>query len=302
MTLSDVADELYGLPPDEFIEAREARRKEARADGDRDLARAMAKLRKPSTAAWVVNTLVRREPEELAELVRLGAALRDAQGNLEGDELKDLSQQRHRVVAALARRARSLASDLGYPVSDAVAGQVQDTLRAAVADADAGQAVLSGRLRTALSHRGLARSQVTGAVADLGTGDRPPAAAGRGRPPEDRSAADERRRREQGQALAKARADLQEAEVAAAEADEEARTAQDRLAEVTARREEVRELIQDLEQRLRRAEGEAASLGREVRDAQRSRDAGVRRSGRAQTVRDRARARVDRLAADVDGS
>ncbi|CCG02662.1 hypothetical protein [Blastococcus saxobsidens] len=301
MTLADVADELYGVPPEEFVETREARRKDARAGGDRDLARAVGKLRKPSTAAWVVNTLVRREPDELAQLVELGAALRDAQGSLDGDELKELSQQRHRVVAALTRQARSLASDLGRPVSDAVAGQVQDTLRAAIADEDAGQAVLSGRLLTALSHRGLARSEVSGAVADLGD-DGSAAAPRRKRARKGRTTAEERRRREREQALAKARADLEEAEVAAAEADDEARAAGDRLADVTARREEARAQVEDLEQRLRRAEAEAASLGAELRDAQRRRDAGERRSGRARTARDRARARVERLAADTDGA
>ncbi len=45
--LSDVADELYGLPPDEFI-AWDARRKAARTDGDRELAQAIGKLRTPT--------------------------------------------------------------------------------------------------------------------------------------------------------------------------------------------------------------------------------------------------------------
>ncbi|MDK3255781.1 hypothetical protein [Blastococcus capsensis] len=299
MKLSDVADELYGLPPDEFIGAREARRKEARADGDRDLARAVGKLRKPSTAAWVVNTVTRREATEMAQLVDLGAALREAQETLEGDELKDLAQQRHRVVAALTRQARSLAQELGRPVSDSVAEQVQDTLRAAIADEDAGQAVLSGHLLTALSHSGMAHVEVEGAVADVGSRERKPAAARNGASRSARSSADPRRRRAREEALEKARADLVEAEAAAAEADDEAAADRERVEQVGARRDDARARIDDLEQQLRRAEKEAGALGEEFRTAQRRRDVSERRSGRARTVHDRARARVERLSAEV---
>ncbi|MDP5185247.1 hypothetical protein QOZ88_21655 [Blastococcus sp. BMG 814] len=291
--LADVADELYGVPPEDFVEVRQTRRKEARAAGDRELAGAIGKLRKPTTAAWVVNTLVRQESAELAQLVELGAGLREAQGDLDGDELRELSQQRRRVVVALTRQARALAQDLGHPVSDAVAGQVQDTLRAAIADEAAGQAVLSGRLLTALSHRGLARVGVEGAVADVGDGGGPrPAASG---------ARTERpaRRRARPDALEKARRDLEEAETAAAEAEEEARADRERVEQAGARRERARARVDELAELLREAEREAASSGDELRGAQRRRDAGERRARRAGEVRDRARARVDRLAAEL---
>lgn len=299
LTLDGVADELYAVPPDEFVERREARRGEARADGDRALAQAIGKFRKPTTAAWVVNVLARREPAELTQLVDLGAALREAQDSLDGDELRELAQQRHRVVAALARQARSLAAELGRPVSESVAGQVQDTLRAAIADEDAGEAVLSGRLLTALSHRGLSRSTVRGAVADVGREN--PSGAGRGRPAgRARPAAGDRRREDRRRALERARAELAEADTAAGEADEEARAARDRLAEVSRRRDETRTRIADLEDQLRRAEREAGELTEDVRAAQRERDAGERRAGRAEAFRDRLRARVARLAEEAE--
>ncbi|MGY1827702.1 MULTISPECIES: hypothetical protein [unclassified Blastococcus] len=293
MTPADVADELYGIPPEDFVEAREARRKEVRAAGDRELAGVIGKLRKPTTAAWVVNTLVRRQPAEVAELVELGAGLREAQGDLDGDELRELSQQRHRVVAALTRQARSLAQDLGHPVSDSVAGQVQDTLRAAIADETAGQAVLTGRLLTPLSHHGLARIGVEGAVADVGAGGglRPAAVGTRAALPG--------RRRGRQDALEKARRELEEAEAAAAEAEEEARADQRRAEEAGARRERARARVDELAEQLREAEREAAEAGEELRGAQRRRDAGERRARRAGEVRDRARARVDRLTAEA---
>ena len=46
-----IADELYGLPPDEFVPARDDRVAAAKESGDRDLARALARLRRPTKAA-----------------------------------------------------------------------------------------------------------------------------------------------------------------------------------------------------------------------------------------------------------
>ncbi|MFZ2174352.1 MAG: hypothetical protein WAW17_10000, partial [Rhodococcus sp. (in: high G+C Gram-positive bacteria)] len=79
MTLDDVADELYGLDPGEFVEARKARVAAAKQDGDRDLATAIGKLRKPTTVGWLVNLLARQLPHEIDSLLALGEALRDAQ-------------------------------------------------------------------------------------------------------------------------------------------------------------------------------------------------------------------------------
>ncbi len=59
MDLEEVADELYAVPPGEFIARRQERVQQARADGDRGLAQAIGALAKPATAAWVVNVLVR---------------------------------------------------------------------------------------------------------------------------------------------------------------------------------------------------------------------------------------------------
>ncbi|MDT0276446.1 hypothetical protein [Blastococcus goldschmidtiae] len=301
MRLSGVADELYGLPPDEFIAARDVRRKEARADGERELAEAIGRLRKPSTAAWVVNTLVRREPDELRQLVALGTELRGAQRELEGEQLKELTRQRRGVVTALTRQARSLAHELGRPVSDSVAAQVQDTLRAAVADEEAGRATLSGLLTTPLSYSGVGRADVRGALAAVPRGEERPATGAGGGTGDDRAATGDRRRRAAQDQLASAREELAEAEAAAAEAEGEAEREREELAGLGTRRDEVRARIGDLEEELRRAEKESGELTAELRKGQRRRDAAERRAHRASTVRDRARSRVDRLGQAATG-
>ena len=65
--LDDIAEELYGVPPEEFVAARTAARDRVRGE-DKELAQAVAALPKPTTAAWVCNLLVRRRPEEVSQL------------------------------------------------------------------------------------------------------------------------------------------------------------------------------------------------------------------------------------------
>ena len=103
MELEEVADELYAVPPEEFIALRTARQDEAKAEGDKAMAKAIGSLPKPSTAAWVCNLLVRAHREEIEGLVELGNLLRDAQHNLVGDQLRALNTQRGQLLNALTR-------------------------------------------------------------------------------------------------------------------------------------------------------------------------------------------------------
>jgi hypothetical protein len=152
--LVDVADELYGLAPEEFTAARNARAKAAQSDGDRDLAEAIRGLPKPTAAAWLANQLVRREPDALGPLLELGTALRAATATLDGAEMRRLSREQPKVVAGLVRQATAIAKESGKPVSPGTAHDLEDTLRAAVADEGAADELMSGRLANALQHNG----------------------------------------------------------------------------------------------------------------------------------------------------
>lgn len=154
MDLESVADELYGLLPSEFTEVRNARAKEARAEGDRELAEQIRSLRKPTTTAWLANLLVREHGDELQPLLELGAGLREAQASLQGDALRSLSRQRHQLVYALVDQAKASARAVGQRVSDATARELEETLEAALADEEAADALQTGQLVTALEHVG----------------------------------------------------------------------------------------------------------------------------------------------------
>ena len=113
MDRDEVADELYALPPEEFIPARKARADQAKAEGDKALAQEIGSLPKPSTAAWVCNLLLRYEGEEIAGLVELGGLLREAQESLAGDQVRALDVQRRQLIAALTRQARAWPTSRG---------------------------------------------------------------------------------------------------------------------------------------------------------------------------------------------
>lgn len=55
-------DELYRARPEEFTALRASLAAEANKRGDTAAAAALKAARKPTTAAWVVNTLVHQDP------------------------------------------------------------------------------------------------------------------------------------------------------------------------------------------------------------------------------------------------
>jgi hypothetical protein len=154
MDVERAIDELYAVLSEDFIAERDAMVAAARKAGDGKAATAIGKLRRPSRSAWLVNQLVRHRGDEIDQLLELGAALRDAQQALAGDDLRRLSTQRRSVVSALARDARTLAATLGQPVNEAVQREVESSLDAALTDPEAAELVRSGRLTTALRHSG----------------------------------------------------------------------------------------------------------------------------------------------------
>ncbi|WP_243225600.1 transposase [Microbacterium sp. CIAB417] len=160
--LDDIAAELYALPLGDFISERNARTKAA---GDADLADALKSLRKPATAAWVVNLFARERPDQLAQALQLGEALREAQEELDAAALTALTRQRRALVRELTRTAADLAAHAGEKVTPATSTAVEQTLNAAMLDARAADAVASGRLLRALEPSGGDAVDVDDAVA-----------------------------------------------------------------------------------------------------------------------------------------
>ncbi|WP_298180786.1 hypothetical protein [Saccharomonospora sp.] len=226
-----VADELYGASPGEFISIRERHAARARREGEKDLAERIHRLRKPTTAAALVNRLSRRHADEVTSLVRLGDRLRRAHRDLAGDRLRELTHERHERVRALADRARALAmSTLG----ESVRREIEATLEAAVSDEESARALIEGRLATALSPR-----DVFGSA--LSTGE-PGAKSARSAPRRDERQEQERARRDAEARARQARDD----------ARRELRTAEREEAKARRRTETARAALDAADQEVRR--------------------------------------------------
>ncbi|KUL39561.1 hypothetical protein [Actinoplanes awajinensis] len=150
----DVLRRLYEEPPEGFVATRAAAIEQARAAGDRDTAKRLAACKKPTVAAWVVNLLARRRPDLIGDLVTLSEALRSAQRDLHGDQLRELSLQRRQFVSALVADARKLAVAAGAGAGKLPLGEVEATLTAALADPEVAAQVRTGRLIRAAAYAG----------------------------------------------------------------------------------------------------------------------------------------------------
>ncbi|MGO2520495.1 MAG: transposase [Microbacterium sp.] len=143
VSLTEVAAELYAIPPAEFVSTRNKRVKQIT---DRELAQQVKELRKPSVAAWVVNLFATERADRLGQALLLADELREAQEDLDAPTLSKLGRDRRALTAQLAREAVSLATTRGERVTDSTLAAVQQTINAAFFDPDAAAAVASGRL------------------------------------------------------------------------------------------------------------------------------------------------------------
>ncbi|MEO3771570.1 hypothetical protein [Micromonospora sp. B9E7] len=153
---TELVQQLYRTPPDRFVAARDAAVAEARRAGDATTARQLARLRRPTVAAWLVNLLAISRPELVADLVQLADALRTAQRELRGPRLRELSAQRRAVVGALVVEVRKLAAAEpdAPPAGRLPLAEVEATLNAAFSDAEVAEQVRAGRLLRATSYAG----------------------------------------------------------------------------------------------------------------------------------------------------
>lgn len=289
--LAAIADELYGLEPGEFTAARNDAAKQAKAAGDAALAAAIEALLKPSTAAWLVNQLTRRHPEQIDELLGIGDALREATSAADAAALKDLNAARRAVLAAMGRSAQALARELGHPASDSVAREVEETLHAGLVDAAAGVGVRSGRLVKALAPAGFGEVDLTGALAVPGGATPPPAS----KPKTDKASKEAAAERARAEALEQAWAAAAETREALETAGADATEAETGLGLATAHREQTEADVEDAIEALRAARESLAEAERNERDAAKRQRAAEKALDAAQRKSDKASAALKDL-------
>jgi hypothetical protein len=294
-------NELYATPPPAFVSRREDLAAEARAAGRVEDARRIHATRRPSLAAWAANLLRRSEPEESRRLLELGRALRDAYQSLDAGGIKELSEQRRSIVAAMSRQAAELAVEAGHRLSDTMQRDVEATLRAVLADQNAADRWATGRLESALTPPADFPSRT---AATAGTPREPAHASDRAAatPAAARTRAKdevaERRRRKQeqlGQAREAARsADRRLRDLRAAQAD-----AEGLLKRARDRHDQAGRAVSVAERQLRQAREDLQQADQEQREAQQQYEAAADGVSRAERAAHEAAQEVKRLSRPV---
>lgn len=300
-TLTEIATELYGLAPEDFTAARNARAKTLTttgAQGSRELADRIRRLPKPSAPARAVNALVRSEPGALADLLALRQRFTVAQETGDRAELRALDAQRHEAISAALSRAEALAADAGKRLGPQAAHDVEQTLRAAVADEYAASAVQSGLLVRPLTASGFEPVDITDAVAvpltDVpapGSQNAHDEAAPTGPEVTGGRTAASKADRERGRRAAK-RA-VSAAEERARESDAGVASAEERLRKLAASAKQLGDEEARIRQRLAEVAEELAGLDRGRRTAEHDRAKAEREAERAALSLERARNRQE---------
>src|SRR6266545_5681184 len=261
-TLDDIADHLYTLLPESFAAARDDEIRRARDEGRQPLARELAKLRRPTQSAWVVNLLSRHEPGLVEELLGLGDDLSRAQADASVADLQRLTARRRELETQILRRAHDLAGSAGVNLTANMERDVLETLAAALASSDAAAEVRSGRLVKPLSYAGFG----PGTVAP------PPARAERQEPEEAEKDPSAARQKSNGRAapaapqasarVREATRRLEEAQSVGEAADRELANRRGEADAAHRRHEELKQQAEELRARVRELDKEASAAQR----------------------------------------
>ena len=266
----DELDELYAAGPEEFTALRGTLAAAANKRGDTAAVKRISAARKPTTAAWVVNRLVRENSEARDRLRDLSDQLRAAHAEMDGERIRALSAEQRLLVDHLTRAAFAVA-ELASP-SAALRDDVTATLQAAIADPDV--AARLGNLVKAERWSGFGFGGSAAVVTSTKKGT-----------PTARSAAPEKRKRKQQKEpepptdvadedraarrreLETARAAMAEARRAKAASDEALLRRHQELAAAKVRHQDAQRALRNAERVLELAEGAYADAERVGMDA-----------------------------------
>jgi hypothetical protein len=164
--LDAALDELYGADPAEFVAVRKQLSASLRAAGDKDGAKQLLGARRPSTSAWALNQVARREPQLVETLLDASRALYAAQtrGSNKPVVLRDAIRAHREAVDATADTALAV---LGSRANDKFRSEIVSTLRAVSTDEETEAQLRTGRVVREASASGFPDSTGLTLVPDL---------------------------------------------------------------------------------------------------------------------------------------
>jgi hypothetical protein len=143
-------EDLYAGPPDRFVASRNGLAARLKSAGEDAAATAVKGLRRPSVAAWAIDAAARSHGDDLDALIRAGEALGAAQRSMAAgggaDRLREITEERRRLIVRLVRAATRALEEAGLSSARATIDKVADTLTAISSDAEAAALVRRGVL------------------------------------------------------------------------------------------------------------------------------------------------------------
>lgn len=137
--------ELYTGSPAEFVVRRKSLVAAVRAAGDKEAARAVAALRKPTTPAWVVNLLA-EDGRTAPELLELAGEIAAAVAAGERSELRTLAAAQRILLIDVLERAAELAAASGTTIPAAAREVVEGAVRGVLTDPSTAEQLFTGVL------------------------------------------------------------------------------------------------------------------------------------------------------------
>jgi hypothetical protein len=154
VTIDEATDSLYGADLDGFVAERTRLARELRDEGDRAGAERVAKLKKPTVAAWALNQLARGRRRDVDLLLDAGHRLRQAQEGVVGGADREAFEKAQSTQRDALRRLTQEASQLLGGASSQALSQISGTLRAAAVSEEGRELLARGRFTTPLEPDG----------------------------------------------------------------------------------------------------------------------------------------------------
>jgi hypothetical protein len=257
--LEQELDRLYGVPLDPITVDRGNNARALRADGRRDEADEVKRLRKPTVPVWVVNQLARRSRRDVDLLLDASHRLRESQrGLLGGEDAETFSQARQtqrKALQSLRRAAEELLAGERGTAPEATVDRAVKALELGAVSDETREEIARGRLAEEPEMSGF------DALAAMAAGlpGRPKAAKPSAKPKPKAKAASSRPDR---RAIAEARAELKRAQ-------QHERQAGRQVTQARSRVDEARTRLERAERELAEREEEAgeATASREVAES-----------------------------------
>ena len=247
-------DRLYQVPLSEFTSARDELTQQLRAQGEREKALEIKKLRKPTAGVWVVNQLVRERPLDVQRLLKAGESLTKSQAKAAAgtpETFPEARRDEQHALEQLAEGAREIAERAG--IGSPALGKAMETLRAASLTAEGRELLRRGRLTEELEPPGFE------ALAGLEGRGRQVAPA---KPPRSDDRAEKRRALKQARArVRQLRADERELATAARAAAREAERAEAEAGAAQNRAADAQEKARAMSDQRKAAEADLDRLG-----------------------------------------